>query len=99
MELNKAATLISMCRAVGEQSRERHFIEPVKGGCIVRSCTFFFLLCEQYIPSAFQRRHAVRPAAGGSRRATSRFVSIFTRRISKWLLTKLLFSLLCNSAR
>ena len=41
MELNKAATLISMCRAVGEQFRERHFIEPVKGGCIVRSCTFF----------------------------------------------------------
>lgn len=82
MELNKAATFISMCRAVGEQSRERHFIEPVKGGCIVRSCTFFSL-CEQYIPSAFRRRHAARPAAGGSRRAISRFVSISTRRISK----------------
>ena len=83
MELNKAATLISMCRAVGEQSRERHFIEPVKGGCIVRSCTFFFILCEQYIPSVPRYRHAARPAAGGFRRATSRFVSIFTRLISK----------------
>ena len=96
MELNKAATLISMCRAVGEQSRERHFIEPVKGGCMVRSCAPFFVLCEPYIPSAFRRRHAARPAAGGFRRATTRFGP---HPISKRLLTKLLFSLLCLVAR
>ena len=48
----------------------------------VRSCAFFYL-CEHNQSSAFRRRHAVRPAAGGSRRATSLFVFIFTRRISK----------------
>ena len=32
-----------MRRAVGEQSRERHFIEPVKGGCMVRSYASFFI--------------------------------------------------------
>ena len=48
----------------------------------VRSCAFFYL-CEHNQSSAFRRRHAARPAAGGFRRATSRFVSIFIRRISK----------------
>ena len=58
-------------------------VEPVKGGYVVRSCALFSFLCELHIPSAFRRRHAARPATGGSRRATSRFVFIFFRRISK----------------
>ena len=44
---------------------------------------FFMSLCEQCTSSAFRRRHAARPTAGGSRRAISRFVSVFIRRISK----------------
>ena len=61
----------------------------------VRSCAFFYL-CEHNQSSAFRRRHAARPAAGGFRRATTRFGP---HPISKRLLTKLLFSLLCLVAR
>lgn len=58
-------------------------VEPVKGGYVVRSCALFSFLCELHIPSAFRRRQAVRPAAGGFRCAIYRFVSIFIRRISR----------------
>lgn len=94
MVLSRATTKKGMRRAVGEQSREWHSIEPVTGGCMVRSCAPFFVLCEPYIPSAFRRRHAARPAAGGFRRATTRFGP---HPISKRLLTNC-YSLCCASS-
>lgn len=42
MELNKATILQRYAQSRwGLATRERHFIEPVTGGCIVRSCAYF----------------------------------------------------------
>lgn len=51
MVLSRATTKKGMRRAVGEQSREWHSIEPVTGGCMVRSCA----------PFLFYANHTFRP--------------------------------------
>ena len=73
-----------MRRAVGEQSRERHlYCARNKVKIVFAAAHTFFVLCEHYLPSVLRYRHAARPAADGFRHATSQFVSISTRRISK----------------
>ena len=53
-------------------------------------------LCKHHLSHVLQYMQAVRPSVGGFRRATFRFISIPTRRISKRLLTESLCSLSCR---